>query len=99
MSGARISSATPARIIGRRRRWWLIATIGLVSSSCSPAPPVVTAPTSPTNYIILPSMPEDDRVCVVIPNEPPYDPALVGVHCMTVHDLRLWFGRQQRAEH
>ena len=98
MSAARISSAMSARIIGSRRRWWLIATIGLLSSSCGPPLPAVVTPKAPMNYIILPDMPEDDRVCVVIPPEPPYDPALVGVHCMTVHDLRLWFGRQQRAE-
>lgn len=95
MNVARTTSAIRAHTTGGRRRWWLIAMIGLLS--CSPRSPVLV-PEVPMNYIIPPDMPDEDRVCVVIPAGPPYDPALVGIHCMTVKDLRLWFGRQQRAE-
>lgn len=94
MSEARIWSVRSVRTTGRLRASWLIAlALGLVSCHAKP----LLAP-APTHYVINPDVPEDDFVCVVVPNAPPYDPALAGVHCMTVHDLRVWFGRQQAAQ-
>lgn len=95
MSVVRITNVMSARIAGRRLVSCALMLSLIWSGACHPNP----APAAPMNYIIPPDMPDDDRVCVVIPNEPPYDPALVGVHCMTVKDLRLWFGRQKQAEH
>ena len=96
MNVARTWNVTSVRTVGRRLGSWLIVLCVISSVACGHRPAVT--PQSPTHYVILSDVPEDDFVCVVVPNGPPYDPALAGVHCMTVHDLRVWFGRQQLAQ-
>jgi hypothetical protein len=72
----------------------LIALLAL--SACHPTVPPATDP-GPFHFVIDPNADDRDVVCVYIPALP-YDPSMVGWHCVTVRALRAWLGRQQAAE-
>lgn len=75
----------------------MLATVMLIALASCGQKAVVTEPAKPTNYIFAPDVADTDRVCIVIPSEPPYTAEMVGVHCITVHDLRWLLGRSLKA--
>jgi hypothetical protein len=67
----------------------------LVLSACGPKP-VQVEPTGPRTIILMPDVPDHDRLCVVLTN-PPYERDVAGVHCLGVGALRQFLGRLRTA--
>jgi hypothetical protein len=81
-------------------RWVVLAAALLATGDMACARAAVAVPDdAPRHILVMPDVPDNYRICVVIPaGMLPYPSSMAGVHCETVGAMRWRLGQARDAD-